>query len=194
MGEEELVGELADAERSLLLSPTLSEGAERAACHGLMMEQSDELLYVSLVRPVDDIVAEWRGAPGVDRLAVVSVETTRGSASTGETATADIRTEYISSPDDLTGMGIAVTQVLDGFGGPAPAVCLDSLTVLLQYADVEQTFRFLHVLFRYLADAGASFHAHLDPATQEDQALSTLASLFDAMARYEDGEWQVRRQ
>lgn len=189
------MGELADAERVLLLSSTLSDGEERRVCRALMGEQSDELLYVSLVRSVDDVVAEWQGAPGVDSLAVVTVETTRGNAADVGTASAlDLRTEYVSSPDDLTGLGIAITETLDGFDGPAPAVCFDSLTVLLQYADAEQTFRFLHVLSRYLSDASVSFHAHLDPVTQEDRTLSTLATLFDGLARYEDGEWQVRRQ
>lgn len=194
MSEEAVAGELAGAERTLFLSPALGDGEARQACHDVMTRQSDELLFVSLVQSVDDVVSEWRGTPGVESLAVVTVDTRRGGA-TAETGTpGGVRTRYVSSPDDLTGMGIAITQALEGFDGPAPAVCFDSLTVLLQYADVEQTFRFLHVLSRYLADAGATFHAHLDPATQEDQTLSTLATLFDGMARYEDGEWQVRRQ
>lgn len=194
MDAEAVVGGLAGTEKVLLLSPTLSEGAERNVCHGLMADRSDELLYVSLVRSVDEIVDEWRRAP-VDHLAVVTVETRRGEVANPESATGThLRAEHVSSPDDLTGIGIAVTQVLEGFEGPAPAVCFNSLTVLLQYTDVEQTFRFLHVLSRYLDEAGASFHAHLDPATQADETLSTLATLFDGMARYEDDEWQVRRQ
>ncbi|MFB6172442.1 MAG: hypothetical protein ABEJ23_07895 [Haloarculaceae archaeon] len=194
MSADAAVSDLAGSERVLVLSPSLSGGAGHQLCHDLMAARGPGLLYVSLVRSVDDIVAEWRDAPDVDDLAVVSAERTRGGAAAAAPSTAmDVRVEHVTSPDDLTGLGIAVTQVLGGLG-PSPAVCLDSLTVLLQYADVEQTFRFLHVLSQYLGEAEASFHAHLDPATQSDQTLSTLSALFDAMVRYQDDEWTVRRQ
>ncbi|MFB6270594.1 MAG: hypothetical protein ABEH83_11655, partial [Halobacterium sp.] len=53
----------------------------------------------------------------------------------------------VTDPGDLTGVGIAVSEFLDGLPADAtPAVCVDSLTTLLQYSSPERTYRFLQVL------------------------------------------------
>lgn len=179
---------LDDAERVLLLAPTLDRDEAGSTCEQLMAaEPTAPGLYVSLVRQADDVVASWYDGPDAPPLAVVTLQS-RGPAAAG--AAPSTRTEVVSDPGDLTGMGIAVTECLDALP-PEPRVCFDSLTVLLQYVDVERAFRFLHVLSRYLADVDGSLHVHLDPATGDDEAVATLASLFDAVASYEEGDWSV---
>lgn len=180
------VGErTADARRVLLLAPTLADADATAACGGLMApDEGHPGLYVSLVRPVADVVETWRELGGGDSVAVVTLKSRSAAAAP------PVRTEVLSDPGDLTGMGIAVTECLDSLPSGV-RVCFDSLTVLLQYVDVERAFRFLHVFSRYLADADGSLHVHLDPAAGDPETVATLAPLFDAVVRYEDGAWTV---
>jgi hypothetical protein len=35
-------------------------------------------------------------------------------------------------------------------------------------------------------------HYHIDPEAHDDQVLATLSSLFDAVARFDDGDWEIR--
>lgn len=92
----------------------------------------------------------------------------------------------VDDPGDLTALGIKVNEFVEQWAAEGRAgddrrlvVCFDSLTVLLQYAALDRTFRFLHVLVGQLRRHGAAAHFHLDPSTQDDRTVSTLASLFD---------------
>ena len=118
------------------------------------------------------------------------------TAGPGEGAT---ETEHpvksVSSPADLTGIGMATTKFLaDWEAAPGtPVVVLDSLTVLLQYTSTRSLYQFLHALTVRIGEADAHGLFHLDPATQDEKTVHTLASLFDAVAdQTDDGEWRLR--
>lgn len=87
----------------------------------------------------------------------------------------------VSSPGDLTGLGVRIGQALSAWADDDEPVelCFHSLTTLLQYADERAAFRFCHALTRHLAASGASSHFHLDPAVVDERTLATLSSLFD---------------
>lgn len=105
--------------------------------------------------------------------------------------TESISVTMVDDPGDLTAIGIKINEFLEQWDleantadDPRLKVCFDSLTVLLQYADVERVFRFLHVLSSRLAEENVQAHFHLDPSTQDEQTLKLLGSLFDEV----DGE------
>jgi len=160
------------------------------------------VLVVSYTKPADRWLAEWRehvGVPPAD-VAVVSVggasrsaTAQQGGAGTGAGAAQPV--EVVESPEDLTGLGIALGQQLSTWAGASDdpiVVCFDSTTALLQYADLQRTFRFLHVLAGRVAGQGAQVHYHLDPTAVDDRAVAALTSLFDASVRYDDGDRAVR--
>ncbi|NIB98146.1 hypothetical protein [Halobacterium sp. R2-5] len=92
----------------------------------------------------------------------------------------------VADPGDLTGIGIAVSEYLGDLPGDAePAVCLDSLTTLLQFAEPERAYRFLQVLCGRVRAAGGTVHCHADPAAHDDAALERLAGLFDGVLSVE---------
>jgi len=189
MNSQEVVAAVADTRRVLVLAPSLRGASGRTVRRDLLADRGDAVLYLSLSRSPDDIVDAWHENGELpERLVVVTTDAEGGVDEDG------VAVETVSSPQDLTGMGIAVTKALDGFGDTSPTVCLDSLTILLQYVDARRAFRFLHVLSKYLRQADATIHAHLDPTTQDDQTVATLSSLFDAAVRYdaETDEWSVR--
>jgi hypothetical protein len=91
-------------------------------------------------------------------------------------------------PNDLTGQGIAIAEAVEA----GTEVCFDSLTALLQYADRERAFRFLHSLGERCAAASASIHYHLDPETADEQTVAALSTLMDAVVDVEAGKLRVR--
>jgi hypothetical protein len=125
-------------------------------------------------------------------------ETTRAASAQpgGSTASnvAEQAVEALSSPGDLTGLGIKLSEVLKEWdrNDNRTVVCFDSLTALLQYADLQTIYKFLHVLTGRFDAADVTAHFHLDPDACDQQTVSTLTSLFDTVVELDDGEWSVR--
>ena len=64
--------------------------------------------------------------------------------------------------------------------------------MLLQYVDLDRASRFLHVLVDRVPTVGVVERYHVDPNAHKDEVLATPSSLFDAVARFDDGGWAVR--
>ena len=102
------------------------------------------------------------------------------------------RVEYVSSPGDLTGIGIGVAEQLRriaGAGGERTRICFYSVSTLLMYAELETVFRFLHVLSGRVDSIGALGLFAMDQTTHEPSTVNTIKQLFDGMieVRLEDG-------
>ena len=183
--------EVCEQSRVLLLaSPTaVSAGG---LCTDLMHAGSaheTHALEIAYNRSPDAVVEDWRQGAGElpASMAIICPESRHVRA-----MPEDVHVTTVA-PSDLTGVGIAVTRYLDRWKGSGReiTVCLDSLTTVLQYADVERVFRFLHTLNGRFVAADATAHVHLDPAAQDDQTVSTIATLFDAVIAHENGQWVV---
>ena len=129
----------------------------------------------------------------------LSVRPTELVAITTETRDPDAvgadEVEQVSSPADLTGLGMKATKHLSRWeaeeDGVTPIVTLDSLTILLQYTGLQSMFKFLHTLTTRIANVEGYGVFFLDPVTQDDKVVHTLTSLFDAIARRTDGDWSI---
>ncbi len=184
------------ASNVLVLAPTLSDDARESYYDALFPDDTSavDLLAVDYRRPPDQYLDELRrfagGAP--DRCGIICVgETTRSSGDDGMRPGA---VACVDDPMNLTGVGLKMGRYLESHGCPETVVSFDSVTVLLQYVDTRRAFRFLHAIGNRVRAADATAHYHIDPNAHEDQALATLSSLFDAVARFDDGEWNVRRR
>lgn len=101
----------------------------------------------------------------------------------------------ISSPDDFTGLGIEISDFLSNRRDATPStVCLHSLTPMLQYADLETVFQFTHTLTGHLSRSNAIAHCHLNPDVVDEQAIHTLAPLFDVVVGVAEGDPHVVSQ
>ena len=88
----------------------------------------------------------------------------------------------VSNPGDLTGIGIAIAEFLDALPEDAtPAVCLDSLTTLLQYTGRTRVNRFLQVCTGRVRAADGTLHCHVDPDAHGDDTMATIEGLFDVV-------------
>lgn len=90
----------------------------------------------------------------------------------------------VSSPADLTGIGLGVIEwVTDRSGEYDRSVCIDGVSTMIEYTGLEQVFRLLHALEGKCRDHGATLHVHLREAAHDETAIGTLRQVFDEQRR-----------
>ncbi|MFC7203670.1 RAD55 family ATPase [Haloferax namakaokahaiae] len=109
----------------------------------------------------------------------------------------DDRIKYASSPVDMTGIGIKLSEVLQQYyqerGLTQNRVMLHSLSTLLMYADLQTVFRFLHVFTGRIQSVGGLGLFAIDSSAHDDRTMNTIKQLFDGIiTTSEDGEPSVR--
>ncbi|TKX75207.1 recombinase RecA [Halorubrum sp. GN11_10-6_MGM] len=113
----------------------------------------------------------------------------------GETRESD-RIKYASSPVDMTGIGIKLSEFLQAFGDRGidrNRVMVHSLSTLLMYSDLQTVFRFLHVFTGRVQSVDGLGLYSIDSTAHDDQAMNTLKQLFDGIVTVpEDGEPELR--
>ncbi|MDZ7702668.1 MAG: response regulator [Halobacteriales archaeon] len=105
----------------------------------------------------------------------------------------------LSSPGDLTGIGIAFSALVEEFYGRGlerVRLGLFSLNTLLMYVDVQTVFRFGHTVAGRVASTDGLGVFFIDPSTQDDAVVNTSRSsstVASTSARARDGpELRVR--
>ncbi len=95
------------------------------------------------------------------------------------------RIRFASSPVDMTGIGIQLSELLEEFyqhrGIQQNRVLLHSISTLLMYSDLQTVFRFLHVFTGRITSADALGVYVIDPTTHDEQEMNTLKQLFDGV-------------
>jgi KaiC/GvpD/RAD55 family RecA-like ATPase len=113
----------------------------------------------------------------------------------GDTRESD-RIKYASSPVDMTGIGIKLSEFLQAFGDRGieeNRVMVHSLSTLLMYSDLQTVFRFLHVFTGRIQSVNGLGLFSIDSTSHDDQAMNTLKQLFDGVIKIpEDGEPEIR--
>ncbi|MFC7240522.1 RAD55 family ATPase [Saliphagus sp. GCM10025317] len=115
------------------------------------------------------------------------------------TADDDPRIKYASSPVDMTGIGIKLSEFLQDFyevrGLTENRILLHSISTLLMYSDLQTVFRFLHVFTGRIQSADALGVYVIDSTAHDDQTMNTLKQLFDGVVEIDeggDGEQTIR--
>lgn len=100
-----------------------------------------------------------------------------------EEASSGMVVKVVGDPGDLTRLGITISNVISSWEGNdnQTVVCFDSMSTLLQYADLQRVFRFVHVLQGRLGNVDAKTHYHLNPDAHDSQTEATIRSLFDGV-------------
>jgi KaiC/GvpD/RAD55 family RecA-like ATPase len=114
----------------------------------------------------------------------------------GDDTAEDELTKFVSAPGDLTGIGMASSELIERFvgNGNRVRVGLHSISQLLMYVDAQTAFRFLHILTGRVGTANGLGFCVLDTETHDKQTVTTLSQLFDGTieTRREDGYEQLR--
>lgn len=102
----------------------------------------------------------------------------------------DDQIQYTSSPVDMTGIGISLSEFLETFINERELlrnrVLLHSLTTLLMYSNLQTVFRFLHVFTGRIQTADGLGVYTIDGNAHDDQTMNTLKQLFDGILHVEE--------
>lgn len=169
----------------LVLAPGFGDVDDHVCATLLGAAEASEVLYVGYAGDPSDRLAHFREhVGGADATRAVFVGETSPDAAESFDAV-----ETVSTPTDLTGVGIAITELLADAEGPT-AVCFDSVTSLLQYVAFDTAYEFLHVVLGRLYSHDAVGHVHVDPTAHDDVVVERLSSLVDGRVEV-DADGQV---
>ena len=180
-----MISKLEDTTNILLEEPPLGEG--RDVCTSLLVGDVAEanVLFVSFTRAASDCVAQLDDE-SVDSIGVITV---------GDSSSAvddeGVVTDTVSTPSDLTGLGISIGKMLSRWDTPV-FVCFESLTSMLQYVDIQTAYEFLHAITGQIHAAGARAHFHIDPSAHDSKDVAGILSLFDAKVTLTDGDREIK--
>ncbi len=73
-------------------------------------------------------------------------------------------------------------------------LCINSLSTILMYSNLQTVFRFLHVFTGRVKAANALGVYVIEDGMHDDKTIVTLKQLFDGMIeiREDDGDYQIR--
>jgi hypothetical protein len=125
---------------------------------------------------------DWQGG----ETCIVSIGDGEGTTSVKSTVTSTttddaITTRQVSSPTDLSRLGIVITQVLSEWETrDVPIrVCFVALSSILQYVNEEKLFRFLFTLNRRFDSSDIDAHYHVDPEVHTEETINTLRPILE---------------
>jgi len=130
--------------------------------------------------PAPDVIEEYRSLAGDD--GYVRLVDCVSSQSGGVTGSEVVRT--VSSPGDLTGIGIEFSEIArqsEADGVERLRIGFDSISPLLMYVDLQRLFRFLHVFTSQIQSNDWLGLFSIDPESHEEQAVNTISQLFDGL-------------
>lgn len=177
-----------EAGTTLLQSPSLDADAG-SEVHEILSQSppaETNLLVISYRQGPDAWLADWQTHVGQlpADLAFIHVgEIARSTATptTGATTPPFGFVDAVGDPADLTGLGIRVSERLKRWetNDNHTVVCLNSLTALLQFVELNRAYRFLHVLSGRVTSVDGHAYYRFDPDAHDPQTIAILQSLVD---------------
>jgi KaiC/GvpD/RAD55 family RecA-like ATPase len=158
--------------------------------------QGEAAIVVTTKDGAERVLDDYRDRVGIEGRPVAVVDCVTRQQGVGEVRDDD-RIKYASSPVDMTGIGIKLSEFLELFyqdrGVEQTRVALHSLSALLMYSDLQTVFRFLHVFTGRIQSVDGLGLFSIDSTAHDDQTMNTLKQLFDGIVTTaEDAEPTVR--
>ncbi|MFB6069735.1 MAG: RAD55 family ATPase [Halanaeroarchaeum sp.] len=177
----DLLGEVEPGTNLLVSGPAMSGKRQlmlQMLAHGA--GTGDGGVVVTANDPASDIVEEYRQhADGDAYLRLVDCVSSQGGGATDRQIV-----RSVSSPGDLTGIGIEFSEIAreaNASGVDRLRIGFDSISPLLMYVDLQRLFRFLHVFTSQIQSNDWLGLFSIDPESHEEQAVNTISQLFDGM-------------
>ncbi len=106
--------------------------------------------------------------------------------------------KIVSSPGDLTGIGVKISQFFEEFfmkkNIKKIQLHINSLSTILMYSNIQNVFRFLHVFTGRIKATGTIGIYDIDSGMHDEQTIATLKQLCDGMieVKYENDRNFIR--
>ena len=148
------------------------------------LKSGDAAVIVTTREPGENVI-DWFDYNNLeiplDHLGIVDCVTKTLGVPTSETD----NIKRASSPVDLTGIGVKISQFLEDFWMKKnirkTRLCIVSLSTILMYSNIQTVFRFLHVFTGRVKAAGAIGIYVVEEGMHDSQAIATLKQLFDGI-------------
>lgn len=180
---DEIIGDIREGTNLMLIGPPMS-GKDSIVNHILHngLINRDACIIVSTREPGENVL-EWfqQHGSGEEHIGIVDCVTKTLGLATGDTD----NIKRASSPVDLTGIGVRISQYFEEFWVqrkiPEIRLCINSLSTILMYSNLQTVFRFLHVFTgRVKAVKGFGIFV-VEDQMHDPQTVATLKQLFDGM-------------
>lgn len=191
-GLDDAIGNVKGGSNIMLMGPPMSKKEviiNNIAYQGLITGESS--IFITTGESGESIVS-WFKDNGkdikdyIDRLGVIDCVSKTLGLNVEDT-------EYIkriSSPVNLTGISVSITNFFEEFwmkkGIQKSRLCVDSLSTILMYSNLQTVFRFLHVHTRRIKTAGALGVYIIESGMHDEQTITTLKQLFDGVIEIEE--------
>lgn len=184
-----------DTTSVLILTPAFAT-ERRTTCSTLLTAEGDRptaVLAVTYRQPAAWL-SVWRQTDDPPPQTTIITVGEQDFGTTGTETSADDQVTVKHSSPDLTDLGIRLTQYIEHNAEEYEVhLCFDSISHMLQYADIKRVFRFLHTFIGRLNRTDVKAHFHLDPSAHDQQSVNLVKELFDAIIEIdEDGDITVR--
>lgn len=188
---------------ALLLSPSFREGEWERCTSFLYPGPEDEtsVIAVTFTDTPRELVRRWEQSGGGTPKHFGAIFANSGQLDSKD-LTQRLRAAFsdeevlvgaaVVNPSDLTQINIEISEMLGMWDaeGERIALCLSSLTSLLQYTEIARVFKFLHATVNEFKAAAArtSTHYHLDPDAVDDRDVARVRTLMDEVIDVRDVE------
>ena len=117
----------------------------------------------------------------LDRIGIIDCVSKTLGGTVGENENIKIA----SSPVDLTGIGVRISQFFEEFlmkkNNQKIQLHINSLSTILMYSNIQTIFRFLHVFTGRIKSTGSLGIYVIESGMHDNQTIGTLKQLFDGM-------------
>lgn len=150
----------------------------------LLGGSSDNVVVISTQQPAGSIredLAERHDTSEQNVAIVDAISRLRGFDTNGND-----QTRFVSSPANLTQIGVGFTDFFARWEHSPTRVGIHSISQLAMYSEVKTVYKFLQVLTGQIKNGGWISFAVLDPSMHEDQARYILQDPFDGIIETRD--------
>jgi len=184
-----------DSGTSLLVTGPALGGTREVVMRLLACQAGEGMLLLSTDLQGEEVIEAFEaGGCAYNTSLMAVIDCTENS-----TENDDRNIHAVSSPRDLTGMGILFSSFYEDLysaGIEQVRTGLFTLAPLLMYADeVQPLYRFLHTVTGRIRTADGLGVTVMDPGAQEETTFRTLSQPFDArieVRERDDGQRQLR--
>ena len=177
-----------DPGTNMLISGGRMLGKDRLALELLAAGADDQAIAVTPDTAGSRLRDDFASVAGrLDPLRVVDCTGASGSGSFDDTD--DVK--YVTSPGDLTGIGMGIVKCTRDLGESVDdglRLSVLSLSTLLRYSDPDRVFNFLHTVTGRVSAADYLGIATLDPGAHDPQDVNTLTSQFDVVVELREAD------
>ncbi|WP_094226731.1 RAD55 family ATPase [Methanolobus psychrotolerans] len=182
---DELLGSIREGTNLMMIGPPMSRKDDLLNAIIYNSYSSDDSAILVSTREPGERVLGWFEDNGMDisnaDIGVVDCVTKTLGLSAGDTD----KIKRASSPVDLTGIGVKISQFFEEMlvrkQKQKIHLCINSLSTILMYSNIQTVFRFLHV-FTGRVKAANGFGLYVVEDEMHDvQTIATLKQLFDGM-------------